>query len=525
MKVHKMKQFIITTVLVCCICSCAGSESESSKAGNSSADTSSPGKVDGDTGSDSDSSSGGDADTVTDVGTDSAEIPDMDKHLIGDVIFDDDVLRSYYITISDSEYERLMDLSTLVQNWTVNKDKYVEVGLRVDDMELPSVGMRFKGDWSLKSCVLYGARQSHVEPVFGNIDVCQRFSLKLDFNMYHEDSRLDGLKKLNLHAMSSDPTKMHERLGYSLFREMDILAPRAVHAKVYINGEYHGLFVAVEQVDGRFTANRFPEHGDGNLYKEIWPGPNTSEAAIKEALKTNDDPGTEDVSGFVGLSEAVAAAGGDDFAETMAPFLDFDYLARYLVVDRAITNFDGILAFYEDFGTTNHNYYWYHEEASGRFTLIPWDLDKTFIVPEPNFWFNNSSAATSDLIPACTPSNLPNWNVISTACDWHVCSFDCLGYQYRMLPPDCDPLLGPLREEIYASQEQIARELIEGPFSEASVGEKLDRWEQQIDEALEEDEKVDRAAVGEAIQKLKDDLPALQNNLSLIMSGLIEDGL
>jgi spore coat protein H len=498
-----MKQLIITISIMFAQYSCAGSGSEPPPG-----DTSSHGRANTDPDSDS---------TAGDADTDTADR----KHRIGDVIFDDAVLRSYYITISDSEYERLMDLSTLVQNWTVNKDRYVEVGLMVDDVELPSVGMRFKGDWSLISCVIHGARQSRVEPVFGNIDVCQRFSFKLDINKYHDDCRLDGLKKLNFHAMSSDPTKMHERLGYSLYREMDILAPRAVHAKVYINGEYHGLFVAVEQVDGRFTARRFPESGDGNVYKQVWPGPNLSESVIAEALKTNDDPDAMDISDFVEFSNAVAAA-GDNFAETMAPFLDFDYLARYLVVDRAITNFDGILSFYE-FG--NHNYYWYHEEASGRFTLIPWDLDKTFIVPEPNFWFNNSSAATSDLIPACTPANMPNWNVISANCDLRVCSFDCLGYRYPLTPQDCDPLLGPLRAEIFARQAQIARELIDGPFSEASVGEKLDRWEQQISAALEEDGKVDRAAVGEAIAALKGDLPVLQNNLSLMMADLIEEAI
>ncbi|MBN2525590.1 MAG: CotH kinase family protein [Deltaproteobacteria bacterium] len=511
-----MRRLVISFIILWGVGACTSPASEETDSETGSQDTSG---TDSNTDVDTDSDTDSDTNSDTDSDTDS----DIEGQPIGEVIFADDVLRSYYITISDSEYERLMDMSTLVQNWTVNKDRYVEVGIQVEDMELPSVGMRFKGDWSLISCVINGVRQSRVEPVFGNIDVCQQFSLKLDFNMYDENSRLDGLKKLNLHSMSSDPTKMHERLGYDLFREMDILAPRAVHAKVYINGEYHGLFVAVEQVDGRFTANRFPEYGDGNLYKEIWPGPYQTEAAAVEALKTNDDPDTLDVSDFLAFGDAVTAAGTGDFATTMAPFLDFDYLARYLVVDRAITNFDGILAFYEDFGSTNHNYYWYREQASGRFTLIPWDLDKTFIVPEPNFWFNNSSEATSDLIPACTPANMPNWNVMSRGCAGNVCSFDCLGYQYRMLPLDCDTLLGSLRSEIYARQEQIAEEFIGGLFSEASVSEKLDRWEQQISEALEEDDKVDRAAVGEAIGKLKDDLPALQNNLSLVMGGLVEE--
>lgn len=57
---------------------------------------------------------------------------------------------------------------------------------------------------------------------------------------------------------------LRERLGYSLYRDMDVLAPRAVHARVYINGEYQGLFVAVEEIDGRFAPNRFPEATSGS---------------------------------------------------------------------------------------------------------------------------------------------------------------------------------------------------------------------------------------------------------------------
>jgi spore coat protein CotH len=218
---------------------------------------------------------------------------------IGDHVFDDNQVHSYYLTFSDEEYARLMDFSTLLADqYTVNKDRYVEAALRVDDTEFPSIGVRIKGNYSIWGCVDFatGERVERVEPFFGNIDVCQRFSLKLDFDRFDDSLRLDGLKKLNLHAMAADPSKLRERLGYSLFREMDIVAPRSVHARVYLNGEYHGLFAAVEQVDGRFTANRFLTDGDGNLYKQLWP--------------------TEQVS--------VAAAE---------------------VVDRAITNYDGILAF------------------------------------------------------------------------------------------------------------------------------------------------------------------------------------
>jgi hypothetical protein len=85
-------------------------------------------------------------------------------------------------------------------------------------------------------------------------------------------------------------------------------------------------------------------------------------------------------------SGAVVAATETDFATKLAPYVDFD-IARYIVVNRAINDFDGVMAFYYGWGPppANHNLYWYHDTESGQFALIPWDLDKSFWYPEPNF--------------------------------------------------------------------------------------------------------------------------------------------
>jgi hypothetical protein len=359
-----------------------------------------------------------------------------------------------------------------------------------------------------------GKRRVRVEPFFGNVDVCQRFSMKLDFNEYDESARLDGLKKLNLHAMSADPSKMRERLGYSLYRSMDLLAPRAVHARVYINGEYHGLFAAVEEVDGRFTTNRFPASGDGNLYKEIWPAAPITSADAKEALRTNEDP--PDVSDFLAFRDAVVASTETDFATKMAPYVDFDYLARFIVVNRAINDFDGVMAFYFGWGPppANHNLYWYHDTSSGRFMLIPWDLDKTFWYPEPNFWSDNA------------PNGLnvtPNWNVVTNNCNGYVAWFDNLGDPYGMMAIDCDPLMRLLRGQIYDRQKAIADAFIAGSFSEQNVKAKLDAWRGQIATAIDEDPLLDGTQWQASVDALIASLPQLQGNLSLMMNGLIAE--
>lgn len=448
-----------------------------------------------------------------------SEVSSRGKGTIGENVFDENTIQSYHLTFSDEEYAKLMDMSTLLLNpYTVNEDRYVKASLRVGDKEFSSIGVRFKGQFSLWGCVdmATGTRKVRIEPAFRDIDVCQRFSLKLDLDRYDDGARLDGLKKLNLHAMAADPSKMRERLGYSLYRDMDVLAPRAVHARVYINGKYHGLFAAVEEVDGRFTASRFPASGDGNLYKEIWPAAHITESAAIEALRTNDDPGVADVSDFLAFKDAVATSTEADFSTKMGPHLDFDYLARYIVVNRAINDFDGVMAFYYGWGPppANHNLFWYHDTESGRFMLIPWDLDKTFWYPEPNFWSDNAPNGLNVV---------PNWNVITKNCDGYTAWFDNLGNPYQMMALDCDSLMRFLRGKIYERQKALVESFISGAFSEQRVKAKLDAWQTQIAGAIEDDPLVDSAHWRASVTALLADLPKLQANVRLMMSGLISE--
>src|SRR5690606_25470584 len=147
-------------------------------------------------------------------------------------------------------------------------------------------------------------------------------------------------------------------------------------AKVYVNDVLEGLFIAVEAVDGRYTKAHFPAGGgDGNLYKEIWPSPLLDPSALLDSLRTNEEAG--DVSAFEQFADAVALSTSATFTEAMSPWVDLEQLLRYVAVDRAIKNWDGIMAFYSP--SRPHNFYWYHDaQGSGRFTLIPWDMDNTF---------------------------------------------------------------------------------------------------------------------------------------------------
>lgn len=72
--------------------------------------------------------------------------------------------------------------------------------------------------------------------------------MQLKINWLDADAKFYGLKKIQLHSMNQDNSPMRERLAFWLFRAMGVPAPRSVHARVVINGQYVGLFALTEEV-------------------------------------------------------------------------------------------------------------------------------------------------------------------------------------------------------------------------------------------------------------------------------------
>lgn len=272
--------------------------------------------------------------------------------------------------VFDPNAVHVYELSLDAERWAAlqrnaRDEEYTEADLTAAGRSLGRVGLRFKGSLgTLASCFADDGTPR-----------CDKLSMKLKFDEYLTEQRFFGLKRLNFNSMLFEDTLMHERLAYRVYREMGVVAPRSAHARLIINGEDWGLFSLVEDVDGRFTDHHF-DGGDGNLYKEAWPG-NVDEAVLLASLETNEE--VADNSGLLQFQADLLAAPPDQLATVAERYLDVDATLAYLAIDQAITNWDGVTAFYcYDESCENHNYYWYQAEDAPRFALIPWDLDNTF---------------------------------------------------------------------------------------------------------------------------------------------------
>jgi spore coat protein CotH len=356
-------------------------------------------------------------------------------------------------------------------------EEYTEADLIAAGRSLGRVGLRFKGNLgTLVSCFADdGTRR------------CDKLSMKLKFDEYEPEQRFFGIKRLNFNSMLYDDALMRERVAYRVFAEMGVVAPRAAHARLVINGEDQGVFSLVEDVDGRFTDGHF-DGGDGNLYKEAWPG-NLDDAVLARALETNED--LADNSGLLAFQADLLAASPDDVPGVLKRYVDVGATLAYLAVDRTIVNWDGITAFFcYDESCENHNYYWYQGETEPRFTLIPWDLDNTF-----------------DSSPL---QGVPSLFDAQEDCSLR---FEAAGRLVRAA--GCDPLLRGLIDDDASYGAQLQR-LLDGPFAPGAIEGWIDEIEALLAPEVQTDARgPDLSTFRSGVDRLRANVASLREQAAL----------
>ncbi len=397
-------------------------------------------------------------------------------------VFDKTKIHSYYFTVSRED--------SLSMEKTAFDEIYVPAEFSYDSVPFGKVGLRFKGSkyYLLKECF------DSLGRVNGN-PLCTKVAMKVKFDKYNDTARFYSLKRLNLHAMSDDPSKMHEMLCYNVFRDMGIYASRTAYAKMYVNGSFWGLFLATEELDGRFTKSRWPKFGDGNLFKEKWPNWNNFRY-FEGGLVTNDDP-KDSANGkrMAEYSRVILTSTKDNFVNNISPYMDLDYWVRYIAVDRAIHNADGIFTWYYDLKSSwmgNHNYYFYQEEnTGGKIWLIPWDLPATLTKTDP----------------IMDDNDMPEWNVPPDTCAPRRIWGTDYGY-----PPYCDPLTALTAQTCWDKFVNIGDQLLSSCFNPDRMKQKIDEYKALIEPVVEKDPTLD-------LKKWQSEIKDLRLTMDILKSG------
>ena len=208
----------------------------------------------------------------------------------------------------------------------------------------------------------------------------QKKSFKISFNTFISGRKYYGVEKLNLNGEHNDPSVSRAGIYWDILRQSSLAGPRYNHVQVYINGNYHGLYINVEHIDEEFAKTWFGNN-DGNLYKCLYPADLTYRGANPDLYKFE--------SGGRRAYELKINEEADDYSD-LAHFIDVlnntslqqlpcalekvfnvqDYL-KVAAVDIITGNWDGYIY-------NKNNFYLYHNTATGLFEYIPYDVDNTF---------------------------------------------------------------------------------------------------------------------------------------------------
>lgn len=287
-------------------------------------------------------------------------------------------------------------------------EEYYQCDVEIGGTTFYRVAIRPKGNTSLTS--------------IASDPTTDRYSFKLEFDHYVDGQTCFGLDKLILNNNYADATNMKEALIYDMYQYLGADASLYNYAKLSVNGEYWGVYLALEAVEDSFLLRNYGVQ-DGELYKpdsmnigggkdfgdfnaddidfgdldlgDMTPPDRNAAPAEQKTAAAGERPA--DDFGFGGGKGGFSMSGGgadlnytDDELDSYETIWDGEITdttkADHKRVVTALKNISEgnamedymavhVFSVNEDSlsGMMAHNYYLY--EAGGKLNLIPWDYN------------------------------------------------------------------------------------------------------------------------------------------------------
>ncbi len=260
--------------------------------------------------------------------------PSSVSDLVSPMLMEDSHLPTYELEI---EEEPLFEL-----NLDPRADEYVRCNFRHEGILWENVRIRYRG---------------------GHTRTSPKKSWKINFD---RDERFYGIDKINLNSEFQDISMMRNNLGSIMFSRAGIDAPKLSYSNLWLNGQYMGIFLQLEQVDDVYLEDRDYDDDDwifkneGSNYEyfphfhHLWD------------IETGED---EDDYLHLGRFLRILNETPDSrFHEVFDSLMDMEAVLRYFAVNSLIDETD----------FTVHNHYLHRVGETGKWHIIPWDNNLAF---------------------------------------------------------------------------------------------------------------------------------------------------
>lgn len=321
--------------------------------------------------------------------------------------FLEDELQTVSIQIDEN------NLNYLFQNADM-KPTVMTDSVTIGDQTVQYTGLKTKGNYTLEHTVIDNVNSD-------------RFSFTVNFgkyikkDKYGEKQNFFGCDKISFNNFFFDHTMMREFFSWKLLSEMGVPTPQYGLAKLYINGQYYGIYFMIEAMDKSIMQqyknvkgselsdyltkpegtkfvydtvfdNYTKEDGTidlSSMLKKNSKGMYTVSGALEEqkALWEDDKETLQDVAGMLPtvlswekkltqLSKGTDFSGNaidvnsDQYLELLEQVIDVDEFLRYFAAHSFLVQLDNMFVIDRNFGL--------YVDQTGKSTLIPWDYDLSF---------------------------------------------------------------------------------------------------------------------------------------------------
>ncbi len=288
-------------------------------------------------------------------------------------LFNKDDIMEIDIDIDEKLWNELAD--------NAMEEEYYSANITINGETYYNVGLRAKGNTTLSQVA--------------NDDTTDRYSFKVKFDEYIDGQTLKGLEKLALNNMMQDTTYMKEYLSYDLLSKMGVSTPVFQYARITLNGEPWGLYLALEVMEESYIERYYGTTG-GNLYKPETTNMASKNMPMEQGKEINGPMGRntggadlvysgDEHSNYSTIFENAIFdyTNEEDYDKIIAMIkslnedinniekhLDVDEVLRYFAVNTFVVNLDSYAS------NMKHNYYLY--EQDGICSILPWDYNLAF---------------------------------------------------------------------------------------------------------------------------------------------------
>ena len=243
------------------------------------------------------------------------------------------------VTFDQAAYDAMVDA------YVADQDKeWIEATVTIDGVTLQQVGMRLKGNSSLRSLAraggagpVGGMSNGVTEPSRSRCRGCIRFDKYVDGQTYQ--GRTDVVIRGN-----NTETSLNEAVALELIGLSGAATQKSFATRFRVNGGAEVLRLAIENPNDDWEDATFD--GDGILYKAESTGDysyrGTNPESYNEVFDQETDTDNQNLAPLMSFLDFINNSSDAAFAADLSKHLDVDAFARYLALQELVGNFDDI---------------------------------------------------------------------------------------------------------------------------------------------------------------------------------------